>query len=48
MARSLVLGLGIGKARGEFLVEAFGRRHRLAVAELALGRDRDELVGDVA
>ena len=28
----LVLGLGIGKAGGEFVVEPFGRRHRLALA----------------
>ena len=44
----LVLGLGIGEARGEFLVEALGRRHRLALAELALGGDRDQLAGDLA
>ena len=43
----LVVGFGIGKARGEFLVEALGRRHGLALAQLALRRDRDQLVGDV-
>ncbi len=43
----LVLGLGIGEARGELLVEPFGRGHRLALLELALGRHGDELVGDV-
>ena len=44
----LVLGLGIGEARGEFLVEALGRGKRLALAQLALGRDLDQLAGDVA
>ncbi len=44
----LVLGLGIGKARGEFVVHPLGRRHRLAFAQLPLGRDFDELAGDVA
>ena len=48
IALLLVLGLGIGEARGEFLVEPLGRRHRLALAQLALGRDCDQLAGDVA
>ncbi len=43
----LVVGFGIGKARGEFLVEALGRRHGLALAQLALRSDRDQLFGDV-
>ncbi len=44
----LVFGLGIGKARGEFLVEPFGRRHDLARPQLALGGDPDQLAGDIA
>ena len=44
----LVLGLGIGKARGELLVKALGRDQRLARMQLALGGDADELAGDLA
>ncbi len=43
----LILGLGIGKARGEFLVHPLGPRHALAFLELALGGDGDQFVGDV-
>ena len=44
----LVLGLGIGKAGGELLVDPFRRRHDIARPQLALGGDADQLAGDVA
>ena len=43
----LVVGLGIGEAGAEFLVETVGRAHRLAAANGALGRDLDQPVGHV-
>jgi len=43
----LVVGLGIGEAGAEFLVEAVGRTHRLAATDGALGRDLDQPVGHV-
>ena len=43
----LVVGLGIGEAGAEFLVEAVGRAHRLAAADGALGGDLDQPVGHV-
>ena len=43
----LVVGLGIGEAGAELLVEAVGRAHRLAAADGAFGRDLDQPVGHV-
>ena len=43
----LVVGLGIGEAGTEFLVEALLRAHRLAAANGAFGRDSDQPVGHV-
>ena len=43
----LVVGLGIGEAGAELLVETVGRAHRLAAADGALGGDLDQPVGHV-
>ena len=43
----LVVGLGIGEAGAEFLVQAFLRAHRLAALHRALGGDGDQPVGHV-
>ena len=43
----LVIGLGIGEARAEFLVQALGRTERLASPDRALGGDLDQAVGHV-
>ena len=43
----LVVGLGIGEAGAELLVEAFLRAHRLAAPHRALGGDGDQPVGHV-
>ena len=44
----LVVGLGIGEAGGEFLVDALGRLQYIARPQLALGGDANQFAGDVA
>ena len=44
----LVLGLGVGEARGEFLVDPLGRLQDVAGPQLAFGGDTDQLAGNVA
>ena len=44
----LVVGLDIGEAGAEFVVETFGRGQRLGHLELALGGDGDQLLSHVA
>ena len=47
-ARGLVLGLLIGEARRELVIEPVGRGDHRRLAQLAHGRDLDQLLGDVA